>query len=303
MSSKIQKEKKYLPRHLINLAKASISRLKRTFSGIIDNLLTTLSSVITKIGSVFIVYDNSRDIADWNEDIPSICRGHTQVTGMLGGFSITVVVLLTTLSMQGIFSANESAIRAVEISTSLFIMAFFGYVATGILYSISLERKGTHRYGIFGSASLLYYFSGVVTFTAIYPLLRLIQSDTLIVATRIMIAGGFVGAYLAAAIPIYDLLQVKARAIIILFPTSLIIGSAGLLWLYINGFTSEDILPWVTGISAIVITASFNAVVISFFKSGKNLNLVVARLLVAQMIFTTLVLCLIVSLGTNLVWF
>lgn len=93
---------------------------------------------------------------EWRSSIPEIAGNHTQVTGVLAGFSITVVVLLAALRLEG--QADLTGLPE-ETALGLFIVSFFGYIATGIVYSLVSERKGDHEAFLFAVASFLYYFS------------------------------------------------------------------------------------------------------------------------------------------------
>lgn len=240
--------------------------------------------------------DTKRTPADWQEQIGTIASGHTQVTGMLAGFSATIVVLIIGLRFGNNISLGENPPAAV--SLGIFAMAFFGYVATGILYSISVERKGNHRNFLFSTASIIYYFSGILSFSAVYPLILLIQSSDLKHGVRIMIIGGLFGGYLAAAIPLYDLLLIKFRYLLVTLMASGIAGLA-LYFLLASGWgvQSSTLLRWLLIACAIVVVSAFMIVTSSFFSqrlTGDNLYRLVSLALIA---LATATLCLAIAVG------
>jgi hypothetical protein len=222
-----------------------------------------------KVNLIPMLEDSNREPAEWRDEISTVASSHNTVTGMLAGFSATIVVLIIGLRFGNNISLGENPPAAV--SLGIFSMAFFGYVATGILYSISVERYGNHRFFLFSTASVIYYLSGILSFSAVYPLILLIQSNALQRGVKIMILGGLVGGFLAAAIPLYDLLLIKFRFIIGAFVASVIIGLA----LYflpraIFDVQGSALLPWLLIACAIVVVLAFNLVALTFFIPGLN---------------------------------
>lgn len=204
------------------------------------------------------------DAGQWQDEIRSVSTTHTQVTGMLAGFSATIVVLIIGLHFGKNINLKDQT--PAEVSLGIFAMAFFGYVATGILYSISVERYGEHRSFLFSTASIIYYFSGILSFAAVYPLIRLIESSALKWGVLIMVVGGMLGGYLAAAIPLRDLLLIKRKYIfgILLASVSTSIAFYVLLTLGF-GIQNSALLGWLLfGCAAVVVTA-FNFVAFTFF--------------------------------------
>ena len=87
------------------------------------------------------------------DKIESISATHTQVTGVLAGFAVTIVVLLigTGAPISWVNSSGSALI--------MFIVSFFGYVTAGVLYSLVAEREALHRAFLFCSASICYFIS------------------------------------------------------------------------------------------------------------------------------------------------
>ena len=155
---------------------------------------------------------------DWKRDLPSIAGNHTQVTGVLAGFSITLVVLLVERWSTGF--VEQSAL-------GMFIAAFFGYVATGILYSLVSEREKHHQIFLFAAAGALYYLSVLLSFSALLPLLESVGAGYLVLPVILMVVGATVGGYAAVCIPLVDLLRLRRRLCALSF--ALAVFGAGLL--------------------------------------------------------------------------
>jgi hypothetical protein len=159
--------------------------------------------------------DSQHQIPSWDEELPDIASNHTQVAGLLAGFTTTVVVLLAGFKLAANSKAEPLPLE--QATVGLFMIAFFGYVGTGILFSVSIERRQEQRYFLFSTASQLYYLSVVLSFAALLPLCRLLNYNFLEQACAYMVVGSTVGGYLAAAVPQFDLLRVHRRFIVILF--------------------------------------------------------------------------------------
>lgn len=90
-------------------------------------------------------YD-SKALPGWEKDLPQIARNHMQVNGVLAGFSITVVVLIAGLMLEG--GAGGLGFPE-QFALGKLMVAFFGYVATAILFSIVSARPNLHRFFLF----------------------------------------------------------------------------------------------------------------------------------------------------------
>lgn len=244
------------------------------------------------------IKDPRRLVSEWEDQIGPISSGHTQVTGMLAGFSATIVVLIIGLHFGG--SINLRGNSGGEVSLGIFAMAFFGYVATGILYSISVERMGIHRRFLFSTASILYYFSGILSFAALYPLIRLIQSEALQQGVFIMVVGGLCGGYLAAAIPLYDLLLVKRRYLIGVLGGSICVGIAA--YFLLTGkfeVKSTTLVFWLLIGCALVVVTAFNLVAVTFFIAALNRSDFYRLSSLVLIALATLTLCFAIGLGVS----
>lgn len=164
-----------------------------------------------------------KPLATWKENIPQIAGNHTQVTGVLAGFSITVVVLIAALKLEGDQLSSEFL---EQLTLGMFMIAFFGYVGAGILYSLVAERSDTHSYFLFTTASVLYYLSVLMSFSALLPLLELMRAGYLRTAISILVASSAVGGYLAMCIPLVDLLRLRCRLCAVVFV--LIVSAIGI---------------------------------------------------------------------------
>ena len=148
--------------------------------------------------------------ARWSKNLYEIASNHTQVNGTLAGFSTTVIVLLASVQV----GSEERKILVMEQATVGFLMlAFFGFVSAGILYSVAVERKGSPRYFVFSVASCMYYFAVVLIFGALLPLVRELQYSILSLPSACMTAGAAIGGFCASSIPLHDLLAVRGKVI------------------------------------------------------------------------------------------
>lgn len=213
----------------------------------------------------------------WDERIGDISGTHTQVAGMLAGFSATILVLLI-----GPGAANLTpALRA---SAGLFAMAFFGYVAAGILFAITVERDGKHQALLFSLASSIYYFPGVLSFIAIYPLAAKAELRGPI---GVMIIGAVIGGYSSASVPLVDLLGIKKRVLAIVFLVATLMGLG--LQKTVLGHSSDN-LGYLLYACALVQALGFNFAVATFFFPSWNTRAVRARATVLLIGLAALVL-------------
>jgi hypothetical protein len=132
-----------------------------------------------------------------------VASNHVQVNGVLAGVSITLIVLLSALR------DNRCPTTLEEMTISLLIIAFFGYAGTGLLFSVTLERENEQRFLLFALASSLYYLSAVTSFTALVPLVRVMEYQNLRPLVVVLVAGVVFGGYLAVATHFYNLLSIK----------------------------------------------------------------------------------------------
>ncbi len=155
--------------------------------------------------------ENTQTRASWGSKgrLYAIAGNHTQVSGTLAGFSVTVIVLLAGLGQPKGKDTLEPYLFLNQSTIGLFMIAFFGYVATGILFSMVSERKKAHAHFLFSVASILYFFSVALSFTALFPLAQLIRHNSLQIMILIILIGTIAGGCFAIAIPMHDLLLVK----------------------------------------------------------------------------------------------
>lgn len=240
--------------------------------------------------------DAKRAIPAWHNNISTISSNHTQVTGILAGFSATIVVLIVGLGTGSGYTPGGGAPG--NVSLGIFAMAFFGYVAAGILFSITVEREGSHQYFLFSTASILYYFSGILSFSAVYPLILLIHSDPLKWGVRIMVVGGLFGGYLAAAIPLFDLLRIRLRYILGILAGSVIIGGASYVLLtFTFDVQTSSLLSWLLASCGLIVVIAFIFVSLTFFTkrlNDKGMYQVTSLILIA---LVTVTLCFAIIVG------
>jgi hypothetical protein len=169
--------------------------------------------------------DPARPIPKWGENIRSVAGNHTQVTAILAGFSINSVVLLATLHLGPLQRVGHNSLDTATIG--LLTMDFFGYIATGILFSMTVEREFPQQCYLYTAASSLYYFSIGVSFTALVPLMEVIHYPSLRPLVLIMVLGATFGGYLALVIPLHDLFRVRKAVLLGVFAISVLCGSLG----------------------------------------------------------------------------
>ena len=231
-----------------------------------------LSSLVFGLSLLVLVFmrkragftNSNKTAAKWEQDLPQIAGNHTQVTGVLAGFSITIVVLIAALRLEG----DQLSLRFLEQSTlGMFMVAFFGYVGAGILFSLVTERSGTHRYCLFSAAGVLYYLSVLLSFSALLPLLELIGATYLRLAISWLVVGSVIGGYMAICIPLVDLLRLRRRLCAVAF--ALVASITGIYLGLGNYFPSlyraELILRLNLHSSVIVIVLIFLVCMLSFF--------------------------------------
>lgn len=173
-------------------------------------LLTEVSILLKQYGLV----DEARKVAEWRSQVPQIASNHMQVNGVLAGVTITLIVLFSALRLQGSPQGGSPPILE-ELSMSLFTIAFFGYVASGVLFSVTPERGNNHQFSLFAVASSLYYLSAVLSFIALVPLVRLMGYKYLQPVIMVLVGGAVLGGYLAVAIPFSDLLLIRGEFLVL----------------------------------------------------------------------------------------
>jgi hypothetical protein len=223
--------------------------------------------------------DKDRATAAWGEDdnLLQIVGNHTQVTGVLAGFSITIVVLISTFELERGYPPQDFLEQA---TLGMFMVAFFGYVAAGVLYSVVAARLGLHRHFLFSAAGVLYYQSVLLSFSALLPLLGLIGAFYLNLAIVCVIVGAAVGGYIAICIPLVDLLRLRRRLCLVIFAAALSITGVylglGLQFPVLQ--TTELILQANLLVSIFVAALTFLVCLLSFFLKTLEHEIVVPPL-------------------------
>ena len=169
--------------------------------------------------------EDERAPVKWVPKMTSIAGNHTQVAGVLAGLAFTVVVLVAASLMQNERSGTERILDQAVIG--LFLIASFGYVGTGVLYSVVEEgeeskleedrSKDYHKFYLFAAASVLYLLSVVLTFSAMRPLLALLEAELLATFLSVMVAGVSVGGFMAVCIPLVGLFGWRRRTCLVVF--------------------------------------------------------------------------------------
>lgn len=168
------------------------------------------------------IQDRTREVPAWGSNLSSVAGHHTQVAGILSGFSITAVILIADARIGTKLPLQHYPLDAATLG--LFTMDFFSYIATGILFSMAVEREQEHQYFLYYAASVLYYFSVAISFAALFLLVSLIGYDELRFLVLLMIAGSVIGGYLAIGVPMFDLLRIRLRFIGLLLALSVVAG-------------------------------------------------------------------------------
>ncbi len=153
------------------------------------------------------IHDDRNPNEPWDKRIPESAANHAQVTGVLAGFSITIVVLAVTLGLESSSWVLKDAVLR------MFVVSFFGYVSAALLFSVLTQRSGFHQHFLFCNASLLYFLSVIISFAAILLLLDVVGGEYDTGAAGLAIA---VGAYAAACIPFVDLLRFNRSVCVVL---------------------------------------------------------------------------------------
>jgi hypothetical protein len=152
---------------------------------------------------------HSGNSATWGGNLLGLSAIHATVNGVLAGFSITAVVLLATI--QNSPQNSQEQLLARQATIGLFLVAFVGYIATAILYTVVVQRHQAQQFFLYAAASSMYHFSSVLAFLGLYPLVQIVQLSLLRDVARITLIGAVLGGFLAAAIPYHDLLRIRTR--------------------------------------------------------------------------------------------
>jgi hypothetical protein len=239
--------------------------------------------------------DEQRAVPAWGRTISSVAASHTQVAGVLAGFSITAVVLVADLSRDGRGAGDVLA----STTLGLFTTAFFGYIATGILFAMSVERADIQKYFLYSVASILYYFSVSLSFVALLLLVSLIDHPELERLVALMVAGSVAGGYAAAGIPLYDLLKVRLSRLLLVLLLAAVLSLAAF-WGLPGLRGPERLVSMTLPLCVAVISLTFFLAVATFFsrKLERAAALVPLVLVLATAITSLLVyLALVVIAG------
>jgi len=181
--------------------------------GFILSCILLVLSVLT-LGAMYRRSDwhnMERTPGEWKTSLVSIAGNHTQVTGALAGFSITIVVLVASF-LLGKDPAILGGNRVLAESTfGMFMMSFFGYIATGVTFSLVAEHDKTEEYFLFSIASLLYYLSVLLSFSGLLVLVHAVGVSFLVAPVSFLIAGAAMGGCVIVFVPQTDLLGVSGR--------------------------------------------------------------------------------------------
>lgn len=205
------------------------------------------------------IVNRETTLAAWHSRLDGIAGNHTEVAGVLAGFSITVVVLIAALSQE------TRLLHDVGLGT--FVVAFFGYIATGLMFSLVPEREDNHSYFLFSMGSFLYFLSVLLGFVALMPFLEIIGYRSLRIGLFILVIGAFFAGYLAASIPLFDLFRLRRKVLALILVAAV---SASFLWIAIAYgllMLTEGGLVLTLGLAIpiTVIVASFAFSMMTFF--------------------------------------
>ena len=241
-------------------------------------------------------------VAEWAAKVYEVAGKHTQVTGLLAGFNITVIILFTALGVER--AHDDEDLLPVQVVTSLFMTSYFGYVATGVLFAIVIERAGQHRLFLFVAACCLYYFSLTASFTALLPLVQLMNFESLEVIVLVMILASLTGGYLSLVIPHHDLLRLRRRVLFCIPFAAL--ACTGLLHQGLMLFSGPDptniLLQVVLPLSCVAVGGIFATCMLTFYWQGLSTPKSFVGFAVAFTLLT-LTLCLFIPLELVRLWF
>jgi hypothetical protein len=88
--------------------------------------------------------------ARWSKDLLGISSIHATVTGVLAGFCIAVVVLLANSEEYQRSTSEQKILKQATIG--IYLVAFIGYVATAILYTVVVQRSGKQRFFLYSAS-------------------------------------------------------------------------------------------------------------------------------------------------------
>jgi len=137
----------------------------------------------------------------WQKALLAMAGSHTQVAGVLAGFSITIVVLIAT-------QFDLASLRG--LTFGMFVVSFFGYVATAISFSVvGGEAKDERECFLFSAASVLYYLSTMLSFCGLLLLLGSLDLEYLNTPLSILLSAAAIGGYVAVFNALIDLLKLN----------------------------------------------------------------------------------------------
>lgn len=152
--------------------------------------------------------------AFWTVHLVDIASIHAGVTGVLAGFSITLVVLLAiertreTGAAPGAASDDAALTEAI---VGVFLVSFVAFIAAAIQYAVVPQRQHEHQYLLYTLATTMYYVGGVLAFLGLAALLSSVRGGVLALLGGITFCGAVIGGYFAAAIPYQDLHGLRQR--------------------------------------------------------------------------------------------
>jgi hypothetical protein len=194
----------------------------------------------------------------WNNKVVEVSKGHASVTGLLAGFSITIVVLLVTL---GPLPGNEKIWNFLNpVTVATFLVSFMGYIAATVIYAVVIQAEGAHESILHSLASSIFFYAGVLAFVGLYPLVHIARVDALTTIPAFTLVGVVVGGYLAAATPYHDLLSLKSKHILVTIPF------LGLLTaLLIDQYSGREVIHLALNSGCVLVALIFLFCMLSFF--------------------------------------
>jgi len=159
--------------------------------------------------------DQKKDGRDWVKSLPVIAGNHSQVAGVLSGFSITIAVLVATflLSEGSALAATNRTLA--EYAFGIFMVSFFGYTATGVTFSQVSASETPQEFFVFSVASILHYLSVILSFLGLLVFVRVIGVAFLVLPVSFFVVGSAIGGCLVIFSTQMTLLEVTGKTAVV----------------------------------------------------------------------------------------
>ena len=144
----------------------------------------------------------------WHRKVGEVANSQAHVTGLLAGFSVTVIAIIAGLQTDKPTLAESEFYRNVVV---LFVAALLSLIGASVIYSLVGLRREEKGYLLYSLATAQYYLGVVLIFCGLHTLISEVLGVKLGYGLPVMIWGTAISGYFIATIPLGDLFRIDLR--------------------------------------------------------------------------------------------